>query len=98
MLCSYLSSELWFLTYCENGELVVIGVTTHKLADCDTCHAGQCLRTALSMIDRFFLPPIKLVQTSILLYKRDEMRLHLVLYFSLALLDRGTMLLENLLV
>ena len=91
-------SELWFLGDCQDGELVVIWVATHELADRYAGHAGQGLWTALAVIDGFFLPAVEFIQTSIFLNKGYEMGLNFMLDLRLAFLDRGSVLLENLLI
>lgn len=83
---------------CQDGELVVIWVAAHELADGDAGHAGQGLRTALAVIDGFFLPAVEFIQTAILLYEGYEVGLDLMLDLRLAFLDRGSVLLKDLLI
>ena len=83
---------------CQDGELVVIWVAAHELADRYAGHTGQGLWTALAVIDGLFLSAVEFIQTAILLYEGYEVGLYLMLNLRLAFLDRGSVLLKDLLI
>lgn len=82
-----ITSEFGLLAYCQDGELIVVGVSLHELADYEAGHEGEAFRGAFSVVNGLLLAAVQLEQEPIFLNESDEVGLDLVGDGSLSLFD-----------